>query len=149
MTLSYQRIEIPQSEIFFLLNLVNCEVAISQVWDQRISQLSAGLVSDSPADLDQIRAVWRAPLEQDRSVHLGRIQSLTNRGNRYRVSLTETSPIKALGQKTHPVRYPDEGALLVSSRFVVLNTAVLQQGVERLQGHPGAVLGQPDLVRKC
>ena len=76
MTLSYQRVEIPQSEIFFLLNFVNLEVAISQFRDERISQLSAGLLSDSPADLDQIRAVWRAPLEQDGAVHLGRVQGL-------------------------------------------------------------------------
>ena len=81
MTLSYQRIEIPQSEIFFLLNIVNCEVAISQLRDDRIRQLSAGLVSDPLPDLDQIWAVRWSPLEQDSSVHLSRIQSLRNRGN--------------------------------------------------------------------
>ena len=74
---SYQGIEIPQSKIFLLLNFVDCEVAISQVRDQSFSQLFAGLLSNSPADLDEIQAVWWSPLEQDRSVHLGRVQGLT------------------------------------------------------------------------
>ena len=82
MTLSYQRIEIPQSEIFFLLNFVNFEVSISKFRDQWISQFSAGLVSDPLPDLDEIRVVWWSPLEQDRSVHLGRVQSLRKRGNK-------------------------------------------------------------------
>ena len=144
MTLSYQRIEIPQSEIFFLLNFVNLEVAISQFRYERISQLSAGLVSDSLPDLDQILPVGWSPLEQDRSVHLGRVQSLRKRGflSNQSVELRK-DPRKE--HNTHPVGYPDDGALLVSSRFVVLNTAVLQQGVEHLQRHPGTVLSQPDL----
>ena len=78
---SYQGIEIPQSKIFLLLNFVDCEVAISQVRDETFSQLFAGFLSDSPADLDEILPVWGGPLEQDRSVHLGRVQGLKNRDN--------------------------------------------------------------------
>ena len=78
--LSYQGIEISQSEIFLFLIFVNCKVAISQVRYDGICQLFTGLVSDPAAYLYQIRTVWRRPLEQDRAVHLGRIQSLRKRG---------------------------------------------------------------------
>ena len=74
--LSYQGIEIPQSKIFLLLIIVNCEVAISQVRYDGICQLSAGLLSDPAANLYQIRTVRWRPFEQDCAVHLGRVQSL-------------------------------------------------------------------------
>ena len=72
----YQGIEIPQSKIFLFLALVNCEISLSQIRYDGISQLFAGLVSDSPANFDQILPVRWGPLEQDCSIHLGRVQSL-------------------------------------------------------------------------
>ena len=72
----YQGIEIPQSKIFLFLTLVNCEISLSQIRNNEISHLSAGLVSNTLANFDQVLLVRWSSLEQDCSVHLCRVQSL-------------------------------------------------------------------------
>ena len=74
--MSYQGVEVPQTEELSLLDFVDLQVALSQVRDEGIGQLVSVSVSDAPANFDEILAARRCSLKENCSVHLGGIKSL-------------------------------------------------------------------------